>query len=103
MIGDDRTRAGITLERQQILVKPPLQSYRMAALLGLPAARDAATELASAERELAELAGAIRVAGRDEEPQLLDRLTKLAGQVESQYAATHSRFSASSALPLAKP
>ena len=29
---------------------------------------------------------AIRVAGRDEEPQLLDRLTKLAGQVESQYA-----------------
>jgi uncharacterized membrane-anchored protein len=28
---------------------------------------------------------------------LLDRLTKLAGQVESQYAATHSRFSASSA------
>ena len=53
--------------------------------------------LAFAERELAELAGAIRVAGRHEEPQLLDRLTKLAGQVESQYAGTHSRFSASSA------
>jgi uncharacterized membrane-anchored protein len=28
---------------------------------------------------------------------LLDRLTRLAGQVESQYAATHSRFSASAA------
>jgi uncharacterized membrane-anchored protein len=37
------------------------------------------------------------VAGRHEEPQLLDRLTKLAGQVESQYAGTHSRFSASAA------
>jgi uncharacterized membrane-anchored protein len=74
-----------------------IDTYRMAALLGLPAAREAATVLAYAERELAELAAAIRVAGRDEEPQLLDRLTKLAGQVESQYARTHSRFSASSA------
>ena len=74
-----------------------IDTYRMAALLGLPAAREAAAELAYAERELAELAGAIRVAGRHEEPQLLDRLTKLAGQVESQYATTHSRFSASSA------
>ncbi|MDP3759047.1 MAG: DUF3422 domain-containing protein [Ramlibacter sp.] len=74
-----------------------IDTYRMAALLGLPAAREAATVLAFAERELAELAGAIRVAGRHEEPQLLDRLTKLAGQVESQYAGTHSRFSASAA------
>ena len=74
-----------------------IDTYRMAALLGLPAAREASAELAYAERELAELAGAIRVAGRDEEPQLLDRLTKLAGQVESQYATTHSRFSASAA------
>jgi uncharacterized membrane-anchored protein len=46
---------------------------------------------------LAALAEAIRSAERNEEPALLDRLTKLAGQVESQYAATHSRFSASSA------
>jgi uncharacterized membrane-anchored protein len=79
---------------QQLL---EIDTYRMAALLGLPAAREAATVLAFAERELAELAGAIRVAGRHEEPQLLDRLTKLAGQVESQYAGTHSRFSASAA------
>ena len=74
-----------------------IDTYRMAALLGLPAAREAAAVLAYAERELAELAGSIREAGRHEEPHLLDRLTKLAGQVESQYAATHSRFSASSA------
>ncbi|MFN7857638.1 MAG: DUF3422 family protein [Acidovorax sp.] len=74
-----------------------IETYRMAALLGLPAAREAANVLAFAERELAELANAIRTANRDAEPALLDRLTRLAGQVESQYAATHSRFSASSA------
>jgi uncharacterized membrane-anchored protein len=79
---------------QQLL---EIDTYRMAALLGLPAAREAGAALAFAERELAELAGAIRVAGRDEEPLLLDRLTKLAGEVESQYAETHSRFSASAA------
>jgi uncharacterized membrane-anchored protein len=74
-----------------------IETYRMAALLGLPAAREAYAVLASAERELAELAEAIRSADRDAEPLLLDRLTKLAGQVESQHAATHSRFSASAA------
>jgi uncharacterized membrane-anchored protein len=79
---------------QQLL---EIDTYRMAALLGLPAAREASALLGYAERELAELAEAIRLAGRDEEPQLLDRLTRLAGQVESHYAATHSRFSASAA------
>ncbi len=79
---------------QQLL---EIETYRMAALLGLPVARQAAAQLASAESELAELALAIRSASRDQEPQLLDRLTRLAGQVESQYAASHSRFSASSA------
>jgi uncharacterized membrane-anchored protein len=74
-----------------------IETYRMAALLGLPAAREATNILASAERELAELASAIRSATGADEPLLLDRLTKLAGQVESQHAATHSRFSASAA------
>lgn len=79
---------------QQLL---EIDGYRMAALLGLPAARESSAVLVSAESELAELAESIRVAGRDEEPKLLDRLTRLAGQVESHYAATHSRFSASAA------
>ena len=74
-----------------------IESYRMAALLGLPTAREAGAVLADAERELAELAQAIRSAKREDEPGLLDRLTRLAGQVEGQYAATHSRFSASRA------
>lgn len=90
---------GITPRRLGRLVQQlvEIDTYRMTALLGLPAAREASAVLASAERELAELAEAIRLAGRDEEPQLLDRLTRLAGQVESEYAATHSRFSASAA------
>ena len=74
-----------------------VETYRMAALLGLPVARAAAADLGNGERELAALADAIRTASRHAEPDLLDRLTRLAGQVESQYAATHSRFSASRA------
>ncbi|MFD0668931.1 DUF3422 family protein [Ramlibacter sp. MAHUQ-53] len=74
-----------------------IDSYRMMALLALPVARQAFAALGRAETELADLAGAIRVARRNEEPQLLDRLTTLAGEVEGQYAATHSRFSASTA------
>jgi uncharacterized membrane-anchored protein len=74
-----------------------IETYRMVALLGLPAAREASLVLATAERELAELAQAIRSATREDEPLLLDRLTRLAGSVESQHAATHSRFSASAA------
>lgn len=79
---------------QQLL---EIETYRMAALLGLPAAREAAAVLGDAEGELAELAGAIRGAGRHQEPELLDRLTRLAARVESHYAATHARFSASAA------
>jgi uncharacterized membrane-anchored protein len=74
-----------------------IETYRMAALLALPVARQATAELAMTERELAELAQAIRSATRNDEPQLLDRLTKLAGQVESQHASNHARFSASAA------
>lgn len=74
-----------------------LETYRMAALLALPAAREASLMLGGAERELAALAEAIRSAERHDEPALLDRLTRLAGQVESHYAATHARFSASAA------
>ena len=79
---------------QQLL---EIETYRMAAMLGLPAARQAASVLSDAEHELAELAQAIRLADRSDEAALLDRLTTLAGQVEGQYAATHSRFSATKA------
>lgn len=74
-----------------------IETFRMAALLGLPTAREAMGLMSRGEAELASLAGAIRTAQREAEPELLDRLTRLAGEVEAQYAATHSRFSASRA------
>jgi uncharacterized membrane-anchored protein len=74
-----------------------IETYRMMALLGLPVARSAAPSLAQAEQELADLAQAIRSASHDEEAVLLERLTRLAGQVEGLYASQHSRFSASKA------
>ena len=74
-----------------------IETYRMMALLGLPVARSAAPSLALAEQELADLAQAIRSASHDEEAVLLERLTRLAGQVEGLYASQHSRFSASKA------
>lgn len=89
----------LTPRRQGRLVQQLLEieTYRMAALLGVPAARQASTALADAERELAALANAIRNAERADEAGLLDRLTRLAGEVEGQYASTHSRFSATRA------
>lgn len=74
-----------------------IETYRMAALLGLPVARAVNRALATAESELAELADAIRSANADNEPELLDRLTRLAGQIESEYAHSHARFSATRA------
>ena len=67
------------------------------ALLALPTARAAVPLLSRAEGELAELAIAIQTAERHEEAQLLERLTRLASELEGQYAAQHSRFSASRA------
>ena len=74
-----------------------IETYRMTALLGLPVAREVAATLGDAERDLAQVAAEIRSAARDEEPALLRQLTQLAGRVESLYARTHARFSASSA------
>jgi uncharacterized membrane-anchored protein len=74
-----------------------VETYRMAALLGLPAARQVARWLDRGEAELAALAQAIGSAAPADEPALLDRLTRLAAELESLYAGTHTRFSASAA------
>ncbi|MFZ2651292.1 MAG: DUF3422 domain-containing protein [Burkholderiaceae bacterium] len=74
-----------------------IETYRMMALLGLPVARQVAATLQYAERDLARVAEQIRSAKQESEPELLRQLTQLAGEVESLYAATHARFSASSA------
>ena len=74
-----------------------IETYRMTALLGLPMAREVGASLVHAEIDLATVAGQIRSAQRTEEPDLLRQLTQLAGEVESLYARTHARFSASAA------
>ena len=53
-----------------------IETYRMMALLAMPAARHAVAMLGKAEQELADLAQAIRQADRQSEPVLLDRLTR---------------------------
>ncbi len=89
----DTTPRGLGRLIQRLL---EIETYRVAALFGFPVAHQASGELALAERELAELATAIPTVAAHDEPQLLDRLTKMAGQIEGQFAARHSRFSASS-------
>lgn len=74
-----------------------VETYRMMALLGLPTAREVSATLADAEPDLARIASRIRSADRHSEPELLHELTQLAGNVESLYASTHARFSASAA------
>jgi uncharacterized membrane-anchored protein len=74
-----------------------IETYRMMALLGLPAAREVGASLASAERDLAEVAQAIRTVDQADEPELLRRLSELAAKVEGLYARTHSRFAATTA------
>ncbi|MGE3482788.1 MAG: DUF3422 family protein [Gammaproteobacteria bacterium] len=74
-----------------------VETYRMMALLGLPAAREVGGSLATAERDLAEVAEHIRSAHAHDEPELLRQLTRLAASIEGLYARTHARFSASAA------
>jgi len=74
-----------------------IDTYRMMALLALPVARALTPRLTQWEQELAEIATALTKAGADDEPVLLERLTRLASEIESQEAATRYRFSAAAA------
>jgi len=74
-----------------------LDTYRMLALLALPAARRLSSQLVEMERKLTEITTALVHAGEPDEPVLLDRLTDLAAEVESRDAETRYRFTASNA------
>jgi uncharacterized membrane-anchored protein len=74
-----------------------IDTYRMMALLALPVARALSPNLTRWEQELAEIASALTRAGPTDEPELLNRLTQLASEIESQEAATRYRFSAAAA------
>jgi uncharacterized membrane-anchored protein len=74
-----------------------IDTYRMLALLALPVARELGPQLAADEDELGQITREMAAAGIADEPKLLDRLTGLQADIESQNARTHYRFSAASA------
>jgi uncharacterized membrane-anchored protein len=87
-----RSRLGRYLQR--VL---EIETYRLMALMGLSHAQRASVTLANAEGELATLSSRLDKMKRSEEPEILDQITALATQVESIYATSYTRFSASSA------
>jgi uncharacterized membrane-anchored protein len=74
-----------------------IDTYRVMALLAFPLARRLSPELAAQERELAAVTDALIGCGDDDEPVLLDRLTRLAAEIESGEARNRYRFSAAAA------
>lgn len=74
-----------------------IDTYRVMALLAFPLARQLSPQLAAQERELAAITDALIDCGENDEPLLLDRLTRLAAEIESGEARNRYRFSAAAA------
>ncbi len=74
-----------------------IDTYRIMALLALPVAQALAPEIARCEREVAGITAAMVTAGDPDEPVLLDRLTRLAAEIDSRQADNLYRFSAANA------
>lgn len=74
-----------------------IDTYRMMAFLALPLAKDVSPQLSDADRELTEITQQMAHASQEDEPRLLDRLTKLAGKIEASLSASDYRFSAARA------
>ena len=71
-----------------------IEAYRMLALLAFPLARARMDELNALESELRDAASALVSAKEEEEPALLERLTRLAATMESLQSASQFRFAA---------
>lgn len=74
-----------------------LETYRMMALLALPVAHRVGSATTAAERDLSALTQRMAGAGAEDEPQLLNELTRLAAAVESSVSASNYRFGAARA------
>ncbi|MEK7876827.1 MAG: DUF3422 domain-containing protein [Pseudomonadota bacterium] len=74
-----------------------IETYRMMALLAFPVARDVGGKITAAERDLSALTERMAGAGAEDEPQLLNELTRLAAAVESSVSASKYRFGAAHA------
>jgi len=71
-----------------------IDTYRIMALLALPVAQALAPEIARCEREVAGITAAMVTAADPDEPVLLERLTRLAAEIDSRQADNLFRFSA---------
>jgi len=86
-----RTRAGRVAQRLL-----DVETYRLMALRGLPAAKALTPQLRDAEATLTTLTGQIE-AGQESDPQLLERLVALAATLERAAAQHDYRFAATHA------
>ena len=85
-------QAGRTLQR---LLE--IETYRMLALLALPAARALLPFLAQSEQELSAITTALARAHEEDEAILFAQVTRLEAETESRSAEHHYRFSAAAA------
>lgn len=95
VFGDDLapTRAGALVQR---LIE--IETYRTFALLGLPQAQKLDPSVRRMEGELVEISAAMRVAhGLDDNQVLLERLSRLAAEIEAEAAVSAYRFAATRA------
>ncbi len=90
--GFTKRQAGRTVQR---LLE--IDTYRMLALLTFPLAKELAPELSAGEQRLVEITTALISATRTDEPELLDRLTKLQAEITSRRADNDYRFTAAQA------
>jgi uncharacterized membrane-anchored protein len=74
-----------------------IDTYRIMAMLALPVAKTLTPALDDGEQELAAITHALIGTEEQNEPELLDRLTKLQAEIESNDAETQFRFSAAAA------
>ena len=71
-----------------------IDTYRIMALLALPVAQALAPEIARCEQEVAGITAAMVTARDPDEPVLLERLTRLAAEIDSRQSDNLFRFSA---------
>jgi uncharacterized membrane-anchored protein len=74
-----------------------IETYRMMALVAFPLAREVGATLSAAESRLARITERMIDVAPDEEPQLLDDLTRLAAEVERGESVSRFRFGAAAA------
>ena len=74
-----------------------IDTYRMMALLALPGAQALRPFLDKSERELAALTASMATSDKAGDPELLDRLTRLEGEIQKRHADNHYRLSAADA------